>query len=697
MSVLRREPGAVHSRAAGGCGLAGFRPAAIFPLPTAVLLAAGLLGAGSGPAAAQAPPPPVRDFEIVDVGIPELQAALAAGRVTSVQLVDAYLARIEAYDHAGPELNSILRLNPDARREAAERDRERAEGRVRGPLHGIPVLLKDNYDVAGLPTSAGTLALAGLVPPDDAWQVRRLREAGAVILGKTNLHELAAGITTVSSLGGQTRNPYDPARNPGGSSGGTGAAVAASFAAVGWGTDTCGSIRIPSALNDLVGLRPTKGLSSIDGIVPLSHSQDVAGPLARTVTDLAIALDATVGPDPADPATRALEGRSLPRFVESLDPGALHGARIGVLEPWVKGSDVDREVSRIVRAALDEMEEEGAAIVPVPLPGLDSLLAGTSLIGDEFAFDLADYLAATPGAPVHSLGEILERGLAHEEVAPTLRLWDRTGERETPSYREHRARQTALRTALERTLSEQNLDALAYPTMRQQAALIGEPARGSSCSVSAHSGLPALTIPAGFTRDEVMPVGLELLGPAFSDAHLVALAYAFEESTDHRRPPLRTPRLAEGRVPPARIFAATPDPDADSSRATTDGTDSTSPPDSTGSPAADGHAARSVGDGRLTATFHLDVPAGTLGYRAAASGIPANEVHAIVLERREGRRPRAVVARLSGPGHSAADGTLHLTAPLLRDLLAGDLDVALYTRDRPLGATLLRVDPSVTR
>ncbi|MYA10646.1 MAG: hypothetical protein F4087_07050 [Gemmatimonadetes bacterium] len=279
-----------------------------------------------------APQPGDTSFEVAEASIAELQAAMLEGRVTSAQLVDLYLARIRAYDRAGPALNTIIRLNPRARAQADSLDAERAAGTVRGPLHGIPVLMKDNYDISWMPTTGSSLALAGLQPPDDAFQVARLREAGAVILGKTNLHELAAGITTISSLGGQTRNPYDPARNPGGSSGGTGAAVAASFAAVGWGTDTCGSIRIPSAVHNLFGLRPTKGLSSIDGILPLSHSQDTGGPLARTVTDLAIALDATVGMDPADPATAILEGREMQRFRDALDAGALEGARIGALD-----------------------------------------------------------------------------------------------------------------------------------------------------------------------------------------------------------------------------------------------------------------------------------------------------------------------------------------------------------------------------
>jgi len=267
---------------------------------------------------------------VYEASITDLQSAMKSDRLRSVDLVDAYIARINAYDHAGPALNAIIRLNPNARAEAATLDAERKAGKVRGPLHGIPVIVKDNYGTRDMITSAGTIALAGMRTPDDAFEVRRLREAGAVILGKSNMHELASGITTISSIGGQTCNPYDPDRNPGGSSGGSGAAVAASFSAVAWGSDTCGSIRIPSAVHNLFGLRPTKGLTSISGIVPLSHTQDVAGPLARTVMDLAIALDATVGPDASDSATKILDGQTVPRFVNALDTASLGGARIGI-------------------------------------------------------------------------------------------------------------------------------------------------------------------------------------------------------------------------------------------------------------------------------------------------------------------------------------------------------------------------------
>ncbi|MBI2537795.1 MAG: amidase, partial [Gemmatimonadetes bacterium] len=356
-------------------------------------------------------PAPAQSVEVHEATISDLQATMARGDVTAVQLVDAYLARIRAYDQQGPALNAIIRLNPRARDEAAALDAERRTRGPRGPLHGIPVILKDNFDTADLPTSGGSIALASAVPPADAFVVKRLRAAGAIILGKANLHELAAGITTISSLGGQTRNAYDPRRCPGGSSGGTGVAIAASFAAVGWGTDTCGSIRIPAAYGSLFGLRPTQGLVSRSGIIPLSHTQDIAGPLARTVTDLAIALDATVGPDPADTVTRRLGDRPVPRFVAALSPNALQGARLGVLTNYF--ADTDGDVARVIRLNVDAMKARGAQVVDVTIPDLDSLIAGTRAVDLETKFDLLDYLARNPNAPVRSLSEIVARGLHH--------------------------------------------------------------------------------------------------------------------------------------------------------------------------------------------------------------------------------------------------------------------------------------------
>ncbi|WP_420462501.1 amidase [Candidatus Palauibacter sp.] len=603
-------------------------------------------------------------FDVAEASIPELQAALESGRVTSVDLVDAYLARIAAYDRAGPMLNAIVRVHPEARVEAERLDLERAEGRVRGPLHGIPILLKDNYDTFDMPTTGSTLALAASVPPDDAFQVGRLREAGAIILAKTNMHELAAGITSISSLGGQTRNPYDPARNPGGSSGGTGAAVAASFGTVGWGSDTCGSIRIPSSVHNLVGLRPTKGLSSIDGIIPLSHTQDTGGPLARSAVDLAIALDATIGPDAADPATEAMRDREPIGFRASLDAGALDGARIGALTEWLT-EGTDAPVTDVVRVALDAMAAAGAEIVDVEIPDQDSLLARTSVIGLEFALDLADYLAAAGGAPVASLGEIVTLGLHHEQLDGTFRRRSEAGPRDEAEYAEALERQAALREAIVAFMDEERLDAIAYPTLRRDPALIGSPPVGGTCQLAAHSGLPAISAPAGFTRAG-MPTGVELMGRPFDDARLVSFAYALERAIQPRRAPQRTPALVDGRAPDPLRFSVAGD---------------------------DGWAGRPAAP-RLRGSFSLDLPRGTLHHVISTAGVGAADVHAIVLQRRgSGTRPNAVVRRLSGPGLASAEGTLALNAADLDDLLAGRIELALYTADRPLGAVRLPLEP----
>ena len=583
------------------------------------------------------------DFEIAEATIPELQDAMGAGQVTSADLVDLYLARIAAYDRAGPALNTIVRLNPLAREQAMALDAERAAGTVRGPMHGIPVLMKDNYDMDWMPTTGSSLALAGLRPADNAFQVKRLLEAGAVILGKTNLHELAAGITTISSLGGQTRNPYDPARNPGGSSGGTGAAVAASFAAVAWGSDTCGSIRIPASVHNLFGLRPTKGLSSIDGILPLSHSQDTGGPLARTVTDLAIALDATVGPDPADLATAILEGRETPNFQAALDPAALDGARIGVLEAWMAEQGSAGTVTRVIRDALAEMEALGATVVDVEMPDMDDLLSNTGLIDFEFKFDLMDYLAGVPDAPISSLEEILETGLHHEALDGNFRRRNERITRESPELDETLERRRALTAAVVDLLTRHDLDALAYPTMRQETALIGAAPAGATCFLSAHTGLPALTIPAGFT-ERGLPVGLELLGRSLDDARLVAFAFAYEAAHPRRRAPLRTPPLANGAAPfPVQL--------------------ATDPPGGNG----------------VDAIMAVDLSTGTLSYRITISAADSADVYGTVLRRTSGEDGPVVVLRLGGPEEPEPSGMVELSTRLLHDIMNGELELLVHT------------------
>src|SRR5688500_14089449 len=473
-----------------------------FPVTALMILLSVVSPQGQRPVPPKPQPAPVIEFfEVHEQSILDLQAAMTAGRVTSRGLVDSYLARIQAYDQAGPRLNSIVMTNPRAREEADAMDRERLDKKVRGPLHGIPVLVKDNYNTADMPTSGGALGLATLQPSADAFQVKKLRDAGAVILGKTTMHELASGITNVSSLTGQTRNPYDLFRAPGGSSGGTGAAIGASFAAAGMGSDTCGSIRIPAANQNLVGLRGTQGLSSRTGVMPLSSTQDIAGPLARTVTDLAIMLDATVGPDAADPITKENAGHIPKSYRESLTPGGLKGARIGVLRSLWGSAPEDEEVAGVLRRALDNMKTQGVEVVDVAVPGLEDLVRDSSVIADEFKFDLMAYLAKHPSAPVKSLGEVIERGLHHEALDSNFRLRNTPEKRETEHYRQAMVKRRASRAAVLATLEELRIDVLAYPTLRRKPAAIGDPQIGTNCQLSATTGLPAITIPAGFTTD----------------------------------------------------------------------------------------------------------------------------------------------------------------------------------------------------
>lgn len=624
----------------------------------------------------QAPP---RDV-VYEASIAQLQEGLRAGRWTSVQLVDAYVARIAAYDQRGPALNAMIRLNPNARREAAALDAERRRGTVRGALHGIPVVLKDNFDTAELPTSAGSLALATLQPPDDGFVVKRLRAAGAVIVGKTNMHELAAGITSVSSLGGQTRNPYDPMRCPGGSSGGTGAAVAASFAAVGWGSDTCGSIRIPSAFNNLVGLRPTQGLASRDGIVPLSHTQDVPGPLARSAHDLAIALDVTVGYDPADSTTQVARHWSPTAFTDSLTAFPMRGTRLAVLTNYMTG-DIDADIRDTIRAVTRAMVRAGATVVDVRIADFDSLLANTGVIGFETDPDLEDYLRTIPGARRWTAREILREGMFHDAMTGRIISMDTSGVRDSEPYRRALSRRTLLRGRLVSLMDSLGVDALVYPTSRRRPVPVGEPQPGGTCALSANSGLPALSAPAGFT-DAGLPVGIEFLGRPLSDVRLVGLAHALEQLVPRRVAPSTTPPLRAGRAPaPVTVTEV-----------------------------VQGAGARA--ELRLT----VDAAANVARYAVMVSGVRAADFQALVLRRggdaagyevrrigREGESGTAsgdsvmrapigapVIHRLAGPGMLAASGSFSLSGVDRRAMAEGMLRLTMVTNrgtsERPLRA-----------
>jgi amidase len=483
-----------------------------------VLVLAGACGTPSSP-------PP----SLLEATIPELQSAMESGQLTSVELVDFYLARIVAYDSAGPKLNAFILVNPAARDEAAALDAERTGSGPRGPLHGIPVVLKDNIGTADLQTTAGSAALKGFIPTEDAFQVRKLRDAGAVVIGKTNLFEFALGWGTVSSLGGQTLNPYDLGRDPGGSSGGTAVAVTANFAAAGLGTDTCGSIRLPAAHNDLYGLRPTSGLSSRAGVIPFSTTLDAVGPMARSVVDLAIMLDATVGADPADPTTVRV-GTS---YLDAVDPNGLSGRRIGLVT-----FSGDPEVERLMASAIEEMTAGGVGVVEITLPsGVDI----GPLFG-ELRFALHDYLAGEPRAPVRSLREIVNLDVVTPAVGGFLYDLAAVTSLETPAYRAALKGRSRFRDAVVALMDESHLDAIAYPASSVPAALIGGDPSPFDCESAAYGGLPAMVVPAGFTSDG-LPVSLELMGRPFAEPTLIAVAAGYEAHTDHRMLPPTTPPL----------------------------------------------------------------------------------------------------------------------------------------------------------
>ena len=633
-------------------------------LKAATLLLA-LATIGGQPLVAQRAEP----YDVTDRSITELQAAMAAGRVSSVQLVERYLARVAAYDQSGPRLNAVLHLNRNARAEAGALDAERRQRGPRGPLHGIPVLVKDNFDTRDMPTTGGSLALVGVTPTDDAFQIRKLRQAGAVILGKVNLHELALGLTTVSSLGGQTLNPYDVRRAPGGSSGGSAVAAAASFAAFAMGTDTSGSIRIPSAHNSLVGLRPTLGLSSRAGIIPFGHTQDSAGPMARSVTDVALVLEATAGYDPADPITASSGGRIPQSYTSALKPDALKGARIGVIGDFFGTAPEDAEVGSVVRRAIADMQARGATAVEIVIPDLAQRLTASSLLTQELKSYLGAYLRISPGSAVRSVEDLLASGLHSAQLQGFLEGANALADDYLAGddYRARLAAREALGRAILAAMDTDRLDALVYPTVRRIAPLAGGNQLGSNAGLSAQTGFPAITVPAGFTPAG-FPVGIEMLGRPFAEPTLLALAYAYERATNHRRPPGTTPPLtgASGRT---GAVAASPDtgPASVAFQVTATGAQSI--------PAAN------VPFG-LAARFSFNPDSRQLGFQLRLSGT-ARAAGGIYLHRRANRQNGGVAYILARAGARQSSGVVTLTVAEAADLRAGKLYVAAVSAQDP--------------
>jgi Asp-tRNA(Asn)/Glu-tRNA(Gln) amidotransferase A subunit family amidase len=480
--------------------------------------------------------------------IPELREAMLSKRMTSSELVTYYLRRIKVYDGV---LNSLITVNPKALREAAGLDAMLAQGKIAGPLHGIPVILKDNYDTYDMPTTSGAKALAGLQPRKDAFIAAALRAAGAILMAKANLTELARHGMTVSSMCGQTLNPYDLTRTPGGSSGGTGAAVAANFGAAGTGSDTVNSIRSPASANSLVGLRPTRGLVSRTGISPCAPFQDQGGPITRSVTDAAVMLNVMAGYDPDDASTGAIRGKTLPDYTQSLRKGGLKGAKIALLTTNLGD---DPEVTKIVRRAAADMKRLGASIVETDVPELHAptLIANNDVQRWEQKISLDRYLAAPDrNAPVKSTEEYVRTGLLTPSIAGDMA--EKAAERhpETdPEYPARLRKNAELRAFTERLMRDGGIDAFLYPLQTILVVRTDDPRgqAGRNGLTAAVIGLPALTLPGGFSAptDSAplgVPVGIELMGAPFGEERLIHMGYTYEQVTQHRKPPLSVPDL----------------------------------------------------------------------------------------------------------------------------------------------------------
>ncbi len=491
----------------------------------------------------------MKKFELMETTVALVHQAMLEGRVTSRDLIDEYLRRIEAFENNGPAINAIIMVNPNAREEADRLDRELANrGVLSGPLHGIPVMLKDNVNTYDMPTTAGSASLEGYVPDEDAFITKRLREAGAIILAKTNLHEFAIWGETISSMLGQTINPYDLTRTPGGSSGGTGAAIAANIGIIGIGTDTINSIRSPASACSLAGIRPTVGLVSRSGIVPYSLTQDTAGPICRTVEDCVRTLDVIAGYDKDDAETAWSVGHQPQSYMPFLKIDGLVGKRIGILRSFFGKNQINESVNAVMESALSVFREGGATLLDIDDEiDSDEMIRHVSVHLDDFKTHLNTYLGALrPDAPVHSMEEVLASKKYHpgveENMLTALKL-----DIGTPEYNKKLIRQAVMRTTIMKIMADHSLDALIYPHQQQLVCLIGEGQKQRNGVLCSATGFPSIAVPAGFAPSSEapigVPVGLEIIGRPFSEPVLIEIAYAFEQAAKRRRPPVSTPAL----------------------------------------------------------------------------------------------------------------------------------------------------------
>ena len=510
-------------------------------------LGAALIVAGAAAVETQAP----RPFVLEETTIAQIETALRARTVTCHALVAQYLARIDAYDKRGAALNAIVLVNPGALKDADDLDRRLAQSGPVGPLHCVPILVKDNYETIDMPTTAGSLSLKDMMTGKDAFVVKRLRDAGAVMIARSNMAEFAfSPVETVNSiLPGYTRNPYDTSRVTAGSSGGSAAGAAANFAAFALATDTGDSIRGPASHQALVGLRSTMGLVSRGGVVPLNLAADIAGALTRTVADSAAVLQVIAGEDPADPATAAGRGHVDANYAAALKADGLRGARLGVLHQAYDTPTADAEVLDVFRAALDELRRAGAEVIdPVEVGGLDAMRrAGGGC--NQFKYDLNRYLAGLGDkAPRHSLDEIIKSRRFHPSIQTRLEGAQASDDvpGESAGCKSRDEFRTRLREGVLKTMDDNHLDALVYPTWSNPPRLIGDlntPGGDNNQLFSPSTGFPAITVPMGYTRGGSLPAGLQFFGREWSESTLLRLAYAYEQATHHRHPPVATPPL----------------------------------------------------------------------------------------------------------------------------------------------------------
>ena len=495
-------------------------------------------------------------FMLEETTISKIHAALRAGEITSAELVAGYLVRIEAYDRSGPAINSIVTVNPHAQDEAARLDAQFAtSGQLSGPLHGVPIVVKDQAETAGIMTCFGSIALDGYIPNTDATAVAKLHAAGAIILAKTALPDFATSWFGYSSKSGTTKNPYDLAHDPGGSSSGTGAAVAANLGAIGLGEDTGGSIRLPSSFDNLVGLKVTPGLISRAGMSPLVVFQDSAGPMCRTVTDAAKMLDVLAGFDPADPYTATAIIAGEVKYSELLDQTALSGARIGVVrEVFGDASDLQAaEVNAVIEVSLAAMTAAGATLVDITIPDLQHYIELSSMYVIHSRHDIDSFLAARPQLPMRTLKEVVDAKKYHPkcELIDALVEGPEDPYSDPEYYQRYTAREQFQRVVIN-GMAKVGAAALVFPTTQVPSPSRAELDGGkwpmldfpTNTLIAAQTWMPAMSVPAGFTPGG-LPVGLEIVGLPYREADLLSLAYAFEQATMHRRPSKHVPELAD--------------------------------------------------------------------------------------------------------------------------------------------------------